>query len=321
MAKKYFFNDLADFKNEVSVTEGFNFIDIVPNLKQAGRKYLRNNFGIGKELFDAILADYQNGYDSLSDFKKELTDAIRIPVGNFAMYHWAAKGSLTFGADGITKTHKEGQEGVKKWERDQARKEFLDLAFEGVEDLLEFLEDHSSETYLTGWKASDAFTTFKESFLKNVKEFSDQYPLVQSRRTFLAVRHIMKRVQTHQIKNIIGYTIYDAMLVKLKAGTALSDDEKNYMESAKPCLAYLTMAEAFTELSVEINEKGVQVLSMKATSNEGDESQPPIPTQLIQAAKDKGLMYLDELKRKIAPDTDEITGERLNDSDDKVYYV
>lgn len=321
---KYFFQDISDLSHSIRVTEAYNFAEIEPFLERAFNKYLNNNIGIGQELASVILAEYNKGYDILTDKKKELVNLVRPVVGNLAFYHYIPVGSLIFGADGVTTIEKENRKKALKWERDQARDEFLDAGFEALESLLFHLEKNKDD--FSQWKNSEAFTIFKECFITSVADFSREYPLLQSRRTFLAIKHIMRRIQQHAIADVMGQSAYDELFNKHNGTntTPLTVTQKKCLLNIKPALAYLTMAEAYTELGIVITNKGVQIFSKDSTTLDNEAAAPVEKERLSKlefAARDKGKFFLNEIRKIMSPDAAEVKPERRNDQNNKTYYV
>ncbi|HMT30413.1 MAG TPA: hypothetical protein PKD91_14155, partial [Bacteroidia bacterium] len=159
METKYFFNDTADLRKYIAVTESFPFNEIENTLETSAIRYLRNDMGIGKELFDEILTGYNSGYENLSDIKKQLVHKIRSVVVKFAFSSYISVGIVNFGKDGINQLKNENRELIKKWQKDDLHQELFKQGFENLDILLEFLEEKKAS--FSTWTSSQAYTITK----------------------------------------------------------------------------------------------------------------------------------------------------------------
>ncbi len=321
MTIKYFFYDVNDFRKYVPVTEAFVIGELFPFFESSALKYLRNDLGIGKELFDSILSDYQNCYDGLTDIKKKLVHHIRAVVGKMAMHHYIPFGTLNMGANGITNFKTDDREPIKKCQKDDLEQKFFTEGYIAIDILLDFLEENKAS--FAAWTGSNAYTLTKNEFINSVVEFYVHYPLIRSRRTFLALKPLIKQVGDLEIKNILGATLFDEIKSQIVSG-AITEPNKIHLFNIRPAVANLVMNKALDQLSITINDNGVQVLSQGTTTDNSQESREisgPKLQRLKDDAINTGTMYLNMLRKALETGYTDQSGIRLNDSDSKSYYV
>ena len=321
MDKKYFIADITDLRKYVPVTEAFTISELIPYFESVSLKYLRNNLGIGKKLFDSIFTEYNDGYDALSDIKKQLVHHLRSVISKFAMHHYIPFGVLNIGSDGITNVKKESKEAIKKWQKDDLEQKFLNEGFIALDILLDFLEEN--KVSFTVWTSSEAYTLTKSEFINSVAEFATYFPLVRSRRTFLALKPYIKQIGELEIYNILGSNLFDAIKAEIVSGT-ISAPNKIHLNAIRPAVANLVMNKALDQMAVIINENGVQVLSQGATTDNSQEARTISEVKLMRLKDDAGntaMMFLNTLRKSLETGFTDQSGSRKNDLDSRSYYV
>jgi hypothetical protein len=319
--KTYFISDTSELRNYISVTEGFEFKELIPYLEPAAITHLRNDLGIGAALFDEILNEYNNGYESLSDIKKNLIHHIRYVVTKFAVHNYVPIGITIIGADGISNINKDNRQPIRKWQKDELQQQLITEGFEAVERLLQFLE--ANKTSFPSWTASNAYTISKNQFVNSVDEFTQKYSLVRSRRTFLFLMPIIKRVDEIQLKEVLGETLYTTIKSEILSGT-VSPDNKILLNFIQSALVNLVMHIAFDQLTISINDHGIQIFSQASNTENSLESNSisEIHLQRLKTeAETTANLYLQKITKILNPNTSDMSGSRKNDSDSKSYYV
>ncbi len=317
----YFFENTEQLREYVPVTEAFNFKEIKPILETVSVKYLRNDFGIGKPMFDSILQDFNDGYNALPDAKKKLIHHIRHVVSKMAMSQYVSFGVINIGKDGISNIVKENRDPIKKWQKDQLEAKFMNEGFDAIDILLMFLEENKADYSI--WALSNAYTLTKDQFVNSVQEFNYHFTLVQSRRTFLFLKPFIRRAGDFHIKEIMGQTLHDTIKAQINTGT-VTPENKQLVNVIQPAVTNLAIRTALDQLLIKITDNGIQVITNASNTDNSIESQSLSEIhlkRLKEGAESAASMYLEQLKKLITPSHLGVTGSRNNDPDSKTYYV
>ena len=326
------FKTIEEVAAVVPVMNSFDFDLVLPDIERAEQRFLIDI--VGQAQYDNIYTPYQAGTPALTTAQTNLLKKMRVPVAHLAYYFYAPKGNVTIGSSGIQQTHNEGSsKPAFQWAVDAMMKGYLDGGFDGLEALAEFLEANKA-TY-TIWAGSTAYTRSKELFVNTTREFNDEFAsLNNSRRLFMAMRHILKRHDNKTIKAVLGTTLFAEIKLQITAGTVTSANETllTYIRSA---LVNLTVMDAIPELGLKIDEFGITVSAPTTSSTTQNQSARQVANadqvnSLWKNVKKVGEDYLAGLKDYLeanaatyplyTPTTD-FTKVYLNDQDSGIAFL
>jgi hypothetical protein len=249
---------------------------------------------LGKEQYDALHAAYRaNNMDAKL---KALLPLVQYPLANYAALRFLPWAQVNFSDSGVHITTSNESKTAFEWQINMLRTECLESAFNGMELLLAFLEDHKED--YEEWRTSSAYTISKECFINSAKDFSEYYGIGGSRRTFAALRPIMKRIEKTYIQKTICIPLYEELKQQIK-DDELNDENSLLLGYIGPALASLTIRDAIAKLPVMITADGLQVLSSSSTTL----AQIKVPTpdgqleKLRRQAEAEGEQYLGELRQ------------------------
>lgn len=279
----YFIKDTSQLRTATGggVAENFTFSDIQSQIEEAAIRYLRNNMGIGDELFDSLFAAFNDSAPPNTQAYARAIQLIQRIAGNFALYHWLDTGTITIGSSGAAISKEKDAEAPKMWMINKNKNARIISAFEAFEVLFDHLEVNSS--YFLEWKSSEARTYHHATLITDVAEFNSYYPQVNSRRTFAFIKNELLHQASTTIANIISQSLYEEILSKTLNNT-LTTEHKNLLAYIKPALVFNTMAQSFNSLSFVIDEKGLQVMGANANSDNFQTAQSPSDLRIKELA-------------------------------------
>lgn len=201
--------------------------------------------------------------------------------------------------NGVMRTEKTDSKSAYHYQKTEAKDAFNRGGFKAEDTLLAYLEANADHAEFTGWKEAEGYTIAREYMLSSAVEFHQYYSIDKSRRTFLALAGIMGRVEEITIQEAIGEGLFTEIKEEITAGSISAENQSILKRFLKPALAYLTIAAAAEELSLEVTHKGV-ILSqtLAANMNVGEKKAPPSNRieVLSSKAQTTGLLYLSKLR-------------------------
>lgn len=285
------FKTIDEIKLYLSVTKAFKFDSILPYIKQAEAKYIIP--AISQAQYDPLNTAYNATTPTLTTDQTNLLDKIRLPLANLSYLLYIPVGQLQLDDAGIRIANTENMKTAFEWQIEMLKKSFQDAGFDGLETLLKFLE--TNKTIYTLWAASTSYTEFKTMFINTASDFSKYYNINNSRRTFLAINGIMKKVEELIIKPAISTTLYDAIKAQLLT-TISSENQTIITNYIKPAIANFTISRAIAELSVIMTEYGISVFNNDSTKQATQKEDASRLSNLQQIAEADGKNYLKQLR-------------------------
>lgn len=284
------FKNIAEIKGYLPVNTAFHWEDIAPFIDRAQTKYLKPELGNGQLV--QLEAAYEAG--TMSQAQERLLHFARIPLANFAYLMYLPHGVVQISSAGIQTSSTANKKTAAEWMLDDLEASYKDAGYEGIDQMLEYLEEN--QLLFPAWKDSLAYTVLKEFFLSKAAEFSQYVNINNSRRTFLALRATMRKVENSLKRSVIGAGLFDELKQQLKDGL-VSQLNGQLLELIRPAVAHLTMARAVVELSVTVGERGISVFTNSNSLTTGVQS-PAESQVLLQLREDNqkdGDDYLKDL--------------------------
>ena len=169
-------------------------------------------------------------------------------------------------------------------------------AYDGLEMLLEFLEDNESDYPI--WVADDAYTKNKAFFINTSVDFADQYPIVRGRQTFKSLFPMMRDIETFTMIQLLGQLYFDELKTKIQTKTAFTAKETILVGYIKKAIAFLSTAKGVKNGWVKYTANGVTTAEHSGATNfvienSANAEQASIK---IREAETTGEMYLTKIK-------------------------
>lgn len=320
---------IDELKTHAPVLASFDIELILPDIERAEQRWIIPV--LGQAFYDEIFSAYDG--DTLTTLQEDVLNKIRKPLAQFACVLYAPKGNVSFGSQGIQQVHSEnGSKPAFQWSVDQMLMSYLEGGYEGLDILAAFLEANKDD--LTTWATSAEYEKSKELFLNTSLEFDAHFSINRSRKTFEALRHILKRHNDITVKNLLGSDLYDELKEQVIDDDVTADNEL-LLNFIRPALVHLTVADAVTELAVKIDEFGITVVTSNTSSTtQNQQARQAAPSHMLNdlARKEKaiGEQYLAQLTDFLStnsadyplytvPDEDDL--EPNNDSESTVFII
>lgn len=231
------FKTTEELREHIAISSNFEFDDIKPSLKQAGRK--RVIPVIGKALAAEMETFYAEGSPDVEDADKyPLLLLLQEAVANFGLEAYIPEGNVTISGQGITTEQNEHSKPAD-WGRikDLTRKH-LQSGEDALEAIIDFLETNGN---ITEWNDSDERKRLKNFFISSADQFRKYYSnLGQGHLTFRSLMAEMQTVQSMYLEPTLGAEF----LKTLKDISGAEGEELQAQEYARFALANLTISRA-----------------------------------------------------------------------------
>lgn len=247
-------DDIKEFKDALTITAEFNIEDLYSSIVNKGQDELLIPKGLGRALFLLVDAAY-NGSDAMPARLAAILPKCQYIVANYAYMRYLPQAQVIISKEGVRITKSLKTSTAFQWQIDQFSDELSKSAFEGLEWLLSFLE--TNKTDYPEWVASDAYTLHTDCIIRSAKEF-DSYVLInESRRTFMAMKYIQRRIEQTALQGMICEGLYQSIIAALNDTAGATGPMKNILPFIKRMVANYTVADALIELPVVVEATGV----------------------------------------------------------------
>lgn len=210
----------------------------------------------GKAIFtraEEFYKDNQFGKDKTSD-DYLLVRKFQLANALFAYVKMIPSLDAGHGNDGRKRGIGENEAGLTALEQYKDEANILNLAYEALEDLLNFLE----EKQFAEWNSAPVKKTLKSLVITKLSEFNEYFALGSSR-MFFTMLPMLREVQETKIVPAVTRTRMTALLEAMKADTP-TDDQTKLLEMiplVRRPLVLASLALAIKRLPVEILPDGI----------------------------------------------------------------
>lgn len=288
--------DKSILKDHVPIDLDNDYKTILPDLVFAEENYIKKI--LGSVQYEALLANYEA--DSLGPEEAILLDKCQVALVNLAYGIYSVIGQVSITDSGIRIQTNDNYKTAFQWQIDDIQNNyFFKKGDYYLDKVLEYLEQEKA--VFIAWAASEAYTITRQFFVNSTEEFENYYGINGSRRTFMALQSIMRKVEAFRILPVLGKDLYATLKAEILADS-VSADNQELMEIIKPAFVHFTVAKACRELSVEILPNGIIINESYSAGNtaKGKIKAPDnlIESKIQEAEKDGGT-YLDQLRDKL----------------------
>lgn len=246
---------------------------------------------IGKELYNELHTAYRA--NTLSSIQAELLLKIQKPLAAFAYYDGLAMQHAMITDAGVRRTTTDNMPSAYRWEFDEVKQTLANKAEQGMEALLEWLEDNKAS--FPTYTASEAYEQRSKYLVKSATDFSTQYRIKQKFRTYSALMSIMDDVEQLYINSLIG----EEFFTELKTDAAPTDLEKEVIAALKKAICHFTIHHGFEKNTVHMTDQGPSIYDRYADRGGSERAQPTpdMMTFTMQALMRDGQTYLKKAKK------------------------
>jgi len=271
------------------IYKSINFDNLSPYIELATDDIIKI---IGQDTYD-IADDYYNSTpEEVDDASVALVKLVQkvIAVGAYRMF--VVGNDLSHTPEGRQITVTATQKPAFSWQLKKDNENLSNLYYKYIESMLLFLD--SSD--FVEWKSSDQYKIAHELLINTAEEFDTYFVIEKSRRLFLAVAPIMKRIERSTFKSMLNADLYSLLKSFILDPTVvLSESESEILESCKMPLVMLTMADACKLLSSQILPDRIVSMfdntsreaSSESSNNESLETRHALSGTFSRIAKDE----------------------------------
>jgi len=234
MAVNTLFKSIQEIQDYITVDIGSNERTILPYILQA-EKYTTNI--IGKNLHKLLLKVVHDNNDE--ERLKELLDNVRLPLANFGYFLAVEKLNVNVGEKGFTVTENQNLAPASQWRVDNFRKSVEQSGYDGLELLIEFLEENKK--HYPEWKFSKNYSFLKDLFVNNSIEFNTAIKSDISRIKFIELKKYIFIIEKAQILPVLCRKLFDKIKSEYKEDKLSYKNKFILNEYIRPAICYLTL--------------------------------------------------------------------------------
>lgn len=244
----------------LTLAGSFELVDFLPSFRQGIRFVSRYT---GDKIIDIALAHYNSeSYtdiftgDSKED-KAEL-DKLVILIQQAAIvwgfYKYAPLGNVIVNSSGIQVTWHDRMRPANDWQLDRMADALRDLAFENIDELLQFLYVYGEKL---GVETEVKLLRVKNLFINSAEEFNPFYDIGYSPRFFFELTPIIAEIERRYVLPILKLRFGELKerirnIDVSKPETQLTETEKQILDAVRIPLAKMSVYEASTRLKREL---------------------------------------------------------------------
>jgi hypothetical protein len=281
----------------------FNFEDIAPYIREVEEDYIVDV--LSREQYNALLEDYEG--QGLSPVYEKLLQATRDALAPLALHYFISSALAVNGQTGLMQVNNDELSPAPKWLIDRTMADAYSRGMRGIDRLYKFLEENKDDYPL--WVDSESFTIFKSSFINTTKDFEKFIKIGNSRRTFLALKPILERVEQTRLESALSVPLYDEIKEQILDDGLSDENAKLLTRYIQPALAHLTMSQAFMDIPITLDEKGAMLYEEEKKALPLDQKQ--IHSKNYQA---RGENHLADLQKFLYQNADDYPAFKDSDS-------
>jgi len=299
---------LAEVKEFIPASAATSKEKLWPFVDAAERKYILPI--LGRELYDDLQTLYTDsgnwsGSDEDEIKSDELLRLIRLSEINLAYYLGFDLLNARISDLGFQRAESESFKGLYKYQEENVRNYFKDTGFNGIDDILQYLEDYIE--YFPEWEESEAYTLRRSAIIKDTVTFDSICRISGSRLVFLRLQPFIQQIMDIDIRSLLGETIYQDLISELAEDDPSAEYTALAHEIQKP-LAFLSVA-LLIKTTGKLTEKGLFF--------EGKNSIYPDDTTITAGNENSGIyayyrstgeQYLEALRKYLVENFEDYIG-------------
>ena len=310
------FKTIEEIKEYLAINISNDIKSIIPYVKRMEAKFIVR--ALGRDQYNDLLEWFHEGSGSVSDSgsgsgseNPPLTDQehqdllvkVQEPLASLAFLAYIPIGNLQISDSGFSVAETPTKKVASQFRIEDIKKSFRESGHDGLDTLLEFLEENSDTYHL--WKNSSAYTVFKQFFIHTSRDFSSLYNINESRLTFMAMSSTMKKVEEFEIRSVISKELYKTIKTEILDDELTADNKILLEEHIKPAVAHLTVARAALDLTVDLTDEGIFINSIEEEKISQKRKAPdPNISALITSANKDGMVYIEIMERFLNDNAD-----------------
>ncbi|WP_276496723.1 DUF6712 family protein [Pontibacter litorisediminis] len=231
-----------DFRRCVRVGKSnFSLENVMPDILLVERDVIKKH--LGAELYLELHDGYTDG--TLNEKQTELLRLVQYALGNLAMVSYMAVNQVQISDGGITKS----SASAYRYQVRELKLNLITKGYNGLESVLEFLEEHKNDENFAKWATSSAVVVSRENFINSAREFSREYNINNSRLTYLSLQSIIRKVEPFMLEPVLGTALFEELKEQILRGEVSEENQVLLRRFIRPAVAHFTVAKALPERS------------------------------------------------------------------------
>lgn len=253
----------------------------------------------GKKLYNRAKTHYEGSNYAMEsdDVNSRLVRKFQLANALFAYVKLLPSLDAGHGNDGRKRQLGEHDKSLSALEAYKDETNILNLAYEALEDLIDFAEEEK----LQEWLDSDNRKSSERLFVRNTTEFN-RYYMLNSTRMYFHLVPLIREVQETQIRPIITADRYDKIQEALSVKEP-DEEQKKWISFAQDyiCrpLVFASLVLALKRLPVELFPDGLMQTQLVGTLREKRIATEEVRKSLISSFDDDAERAIDKLQAQI----------------------
>ena len=255
------FKTTEEFTQYIPVDVNMNFDLLKPSIEEAEQLYLKDLLG---EYYPILLEDYTDnndveaGINTMTADNQLLLPYVQRSLAYYAAFLMVEHIGVMVGSAGIQQVIGRDSQPAPRWKIRDLQIKYINSGDRFADRLLEYLENHASETVYQEWFEDENANTAISGVIVHSTTIASKYvDINDSRRVFLRMKKRIKDIEANQIKSLICGDQYEALLADLN-GSPESIALKTKLE---PLIAKKALYLTLPQIRVNITNDGLHLLS------------------------------------------------------------
>ncbi len=245
-----------DLKRLTNVNASFSHSMLLPIIRQVENREVKSLIGV--TLYSALDTAYNNDPATLTDKQAALMEYVQPIVADLTMWLYAGKGTMIIDDKGFTVVSTDDVKPASETKIENYKQSNMNSGFNAIDDLIEFLEEHVTD--YPDWVSSEAAALARSFVVSSAKMMQEYVPIRASRRMYMLVLPVMRRVEEQEVTAAISKELYDEIIVQQQSGT-MTPENKLLLPNLRRAISHLTWSKSLGELALTINENGVMLMN------------------------------------------------------------
>jgi len=214
---------------------------------------------ISKEVYNLALNHYQSeNYKEDSDATLDvLVRKIQASLAFFGYKRFVPSNDLTHSEKGRQIFVSDDEKPAFEWMIDSDNKNLLNISYESLESLMEFLEDNKDDDDIVDvWTSTEAYKATKELIVQDATTFNTVFPIDRSRRLYVTLVPFIREVQNDYIRPCFSKESWDILMEQF-LDDDLSDVNKEVVRLARIPLVLYSISLSISRLNISLFPEGV----------------------------------------------------------------
>lgn len=286
------------FKKHVTVTSSFDYKNqIEPIVASIQNSKIISIFG--SEYITELDRRFVND-NPITDEENAVIVFLQMAISCFAALSELPKFLVNIGGAGASQSETGNKRPIFEWQKLELENMLSEKAWTGIENAIIYSSMYRDGYHFDKWRESSFERKAFSMFINSAVDFNEFYPISSSRRTFEALKSIIKEVELFIIKPVIGNELYNSIISANQNRQVLSDDILKANQYACYALANYVISKAIYKLEFKFDEEGARVVSTPASGAEKvkvkNVASSETKREVFESCQSTAIKYLQELK-------------------------